>query len=238
MRKIAICDSSCDTLETMRRILAAQYGKELQIATYLSGRELLRAWQKDERKKSDIIILDVRAEEDNGISIAKQVQEVFGNVKTIFSTGSLECAGDIFEANPVYLLAKPIKKEKLLEAVDRAIGQIEEGEAASVTLISKSFIARVKAEDIWYVESERRVLTVHTKEEDIRVNMKLGDLEERLPEFFVRVHQSYLVNMKQIRVFSARGVELTDGRVIPASRPRYAKAKDIFLQFLGEKVEE
>ena len=106
-----------------------------------------------------------------------------------------------------------------------------------MTLISKSFIARVRAEDIWYVESERRVLTVHSREEDIRVNMKLSDLEERLPEFFVRVHQSYLVNMKQIRVFSAKGVELADRRIIPVSRPRYAKAKDIFLQFLGEKEE-
>lgn len=237
MKKIAICDSSCDTLEAMRRILAAQYGKELQIAAYPSGRELLRAWQRDERKKADIMIMDVRQEEENGISVAKQVQEIFGNVKTIFATGALECAEDIFEANPVYLLAKPIKQEKLLEAVERAIDQIEEGEAASVTLISKSFIARVKAEDIWYVESERRVLTVHTREEDIRVNMKLGDLEERLPEYFVRVHQSYLVNMKQIRVFSAKGAELTDGRVIPVSRPRYAKAKVVFLQFLGEKVE-
>ena len=237
MRKIAICDSSCDTLETMRRILAAQYGKELQIAVYSSGREMLRVWQRDERKKADIIIMEVRAEEENGISAAKQAQEIFGDVKVIFSTGTLECAEDIFEANPVYLLAKPIRQEKLLEAVERAIEQIEEGEAASVTLISKSFIARVKAEDIWYMESERRVLTVHTREEDIRVNMKLGDLEERLPEYFVRVHQSYLVNMKQIRVFSAKGTELTDGRVIPVSRPRYAKAKDLFLQYLGEKVD-
>lgn len=237
MRKIAICDSSGEALGTMRRMLDAQYGKELQIATYSSGEELLRAWQKDERKKADIIIMDVKAEEENGINAARQAQEIFGDVKVIFSTGTLECTEDIFEANPVYLLVKPVKQEKLYEAVDRAIEQIEESEAASVTLISKSFIARVRAEDIWYVESERRVLTVHSKEEDIRVNMKLGDLEERLPEYFVRVHQSYLVNMKRIRFFSAKGVELSDGRVIPVSRPRYAKAKELFLQFLGEKAE-
>ena len=237
MRKIAICDSCCETLEAMKNMLTAQYGKELQIATYPSGEELLRAWQKDERKKAEIVIMEVRSEEENWMSAARQVQEIFGDVKMIFSTGELECAEEIFEANPVYLLAKPVRQERLYEAVDRAIGQIEEGEAASVTLISKSFIARVRAEDIWYVESERRVLTVHSREEDIRVNMKLSDLEERLPEYFVRVHQSYLVNMKQIRVFSAKGVELADRRVIPVSRPRYAKAKDIFLQFLGEKEE-
>ncbi len=237
MRKIAICDSSCEVVEAICRMLAAQYGKELQLATYSSGEELLRAWQKDERKKADIILMDVKAEGANGIIAAKQVREIFGDVKVIFSTGELECTEDIFEADPVYLLVKPVKPDRLFEAVDQAIGQIEEREAASVTLISKSFIARVRAEEIWYVESERRVLTVHTCEEDIRVNMKLGDLEERLPEYFVRVHQSYLVNMKQIRVFSAKGVELSDGKLIPVSRPRYAKAKEIFLQFLGERID-
>ncbi len=237
MRKIAICDSCCETLASVRRLLAAKYGKELQIATYSSGEELLRAWQRDERKKSDIIYMDVKAQEMGGLIAVKQAQEIFGGVKIIFSTGMLECTEDIFEAEPTSFLISPVRQEKFLEAVDRAIEQIEEQEATSVTLISKSFIARVRAEDIWYVESERRILTVHTREEDIRVNLKLGDLEGKLPEYFVRVHQSYLVNMKQIRVFSAKGVELADGKLIPVSRPRYAKAKDEFLQFLGEKME-
>lgn len=237
MRKIAICDSSSEALEDINRMLAAQYGKELQIATYPSGEVLLQAWQKDERKKADIILLNVEAEGNGEIATARAVQELFGEVKVIFSTGNLGCAEDIFEANPVYLLVKPVKQEKLYEAVERALEQIRVREAEVVTLISKSFIARVDAEDIWYVESERRVLTVHSSEEDICVNMKLGDLEERLPTYFLRVHQSYLVNMKQIRLFSAKGVELADGKVIPVSRPRYTTAKETFLSFLGEKQE-
>ena len=57
MRKIAICDSCCETLEAMKNMLTAQYGKELQIATYPSGEELLRTWQKDERKKAEIVVM-------------------------------------------------------------------------------------------------------------------------------------------------------------------------------------
>lgn len=235
MRKIAICDSSASVLDAMRKMLATQYQNELQISTYPSGNELLRAWQKDERKKAEIIIMEVRPEAGNGISAAKSVQDTFGNVEVIFTTGDLGCAEDIFEANPTYLLIKPVKQEKLYEAIDKAMERIDNREAETVTLMSKSFIARVDAEDIWYVESERRVLTVHNSEEEIRVNMKLSELEERLPAYFVRVHQSYLVNMKQIRVFSAKGVELANGRTIPVSRPRYAKAKEIFLRFLGEE---
>lgn len=219
----------------MQKALVAQYGKDLQIETYPSVKGLLNAWQKDERKRAEIIITEIGVEEENGIGAAKQVKELFGDVKMICMASTLENTEDIFEADPVYLLVKPIKREKLYEAVDRAIEQLEESEAASVTLISKSFIARVKTEDIYYVESERRILTVHCKEEDIKVNMKLSDMEEQLPEYFLRVHQSYLVNMKQIRFFSSKGAELTDGSVIPVSRPRYAKTKEDFLLFLGEK---
>lgn len=235
MRKIAICDSSPEALKMIQDRLARQYGGELQIVIYPSNREMLEAWQKDERKKTDIVIMELLEDEEEGIGIARQVREIFGDVKIIFSTDCLESAEDIFDADPVYLLIKPVKPDKVFEAVDRALEQMDGRDAESVTLISKSFIARVKAANIWYVESERRILTVHCKDEDIRVNMKLSDLEERLPEYFLRIHQSYLVNMKQIRFFSAKGVELYDGRVIPVSRPRYAKTKDLFLQFLGEK---
>ncbi len=235
MRKIAICDSSPEVLNRMQEMLNGQYGGELQVVIYPTNREMLGAWQKDERKKADIAIMELKENEEEGIGIARQVREIFGDVKIIFFTDSLESAEDIFDADPVYLLIKPVKQEKLFEAVDRALEQMEGRDAESVTLISKSFIARVKASSICYVESERRILTVHCREEDIRVNMKLSDLEGRLPEYFLRIHQSYLVNMKQIRFFSAKGVELYDGRIIPVSRPRYARTKEIFLQFLGEK---
>ena len=235
MRRIALCDSNKDVVVELQTMLAQQYKKGVQVITYPSGKELLRAWQRDERKKADIVLIDVKTEEENGVTAAKQIQELFGDVKVIFTASTLEHVEEIFEADPVFLLVKPIRQEKLLEAVERAITQIDAQEAATVTLISKSFIARVPAENIIYVESERRVITVHSVEEDIRVNMKLSDLEEKLPEYFVRVHQSYLVNMYQIKLFSSKGVELLDGRIVPVSRPRYAKAKEYFLQFLGER---
>ena len=235
MRKIALCDGSRTTLDEIQNVLTHRYEKEVQISAYPSGRNLLQAWQRDERKKADIIIMEIGLDEENGIGVARQVRELFGDIRMIFTTAFLDCVEDIFEADPVGLLVKPVRQERLCEAVERALGQIEEKESQMVVLTSKSFIARVRAEDICYVESERRVLTVHSLEEDIRVNMKLSDLEESLPDYFIRTHQSYLVNMRQIRRFSSRGVELQDGRNLPVSRPRYAKARESFWQFLNEK---
>ena len=66
--------------------------------------------------------------------------------------------------------------------------------------------------------------------------MKLSDMEKLLPEYFLRCHQSYLVNMDRIRKFTLDGIVLIDGRVIPVSRARYTETKDKFLKNLGERL--
>ncbi len=137
----------------------------------------------------------------------------------------------------VCLVGKPVRRERLSDVADSVFALLDEKMEEMVTLTSKSLIIRLRAADISYVESERRVLTIHTADEDVRVNMKLSDLEGRLPDYFVRIHQSYLVNMERIHNFSVNGVLLENGEVIPISRPRYAKAKECFLHFLGEPAE-
>ena len=62
---------------------------------------------------------------------------------------------------------------------------------------------------------------------------KLDDVHKELPDYFLRCHQSYLVNMKHIACMRQLRLELDDGRIIPVSRPRYQEAKERFLAFLG-----
>lgn len=93
----------------------------------------------------------------------------------------------------------------------------------------------MRTKDIQYVESERRVVLEHTDCDEIAVNMKLNEMEGMLPESFLRVHQSYLVNMNQVSTFSAQGVLLRCGLDLPVSRSRYRDAKERFYMFLNER---
>ena len=150
--------------------------------------------------------------------------------------GYLEYAADIFEADPFYFLAKPIKEKKLTDAIDRALEKIKEEDRSCLLLQSRGEIVKIKIDDIWYVESSRRNLTIYEAGESSRVLMKLSDMEKLLPEYFLRCHQSYLVNMDRIRKFTLDGIVLIDGRVIPVSRARYTETKDKFLKNLGERL--
>lgn len=234
--RLAICEDDVASREMIRRMVRCRYGKSTRITVFESADALLEKWKKSVREFADIVLMDIQMEGTDGISAAKKIRRDYPDSRIIFLTGYLEYATEIFEADPVYFLVKPVSEDKLYAAIDKAWELVQEREQETITLVSKGSVNRVKVEDIVYVESERRTLTVHEKCRSVTVNMKLDEMESMLPDFFLRSHQSYLVNMKRIKRFAAQGIELYDGLVLPISRPRYAKAKEKFLQFLGEGV--
>ena len=236
MIKITVCDDDPDVLETIVELIKKNYGNSVSISVCSQVQRLLEEWQGSGDNRADIVIMDIVFEQNNGITAAKTLQQLTRNVKIIFISGYLEYAADIFEADPFYFLAKPIKEKKLTDAIDRALEKIKEEDRSCLLLQSRGEIVKIKIDDIWYVESSRRNLTIYEAGESSRVLMKLSDMEKLLPEYFLRCHQSYLVNMDRIRKFTLDGIVLIDGRVIPVSRARYTETKDKFLKNLGERL--
>lgn len=75
--------------------------------------------------------------------------------------------------------------------------------------------------DILYFESSRRQITVHLKNEDYTFYGKLDALEKDLADRdFVRCHQSFLVNAKQIKSVQNDALQLRTGDTLPVSRSR------------------
>lgn len=235
MIKITVCDEDPDVLDTIVELIKKNYGNSLSISTCSQVQRLVEDWQTSGDNRTDIVIMDIVFEQNNGITAAKTLQRLSRNVKVIFISGCLEYAADIFEAEPLYFLVKPIKENKLVDAIDRALEKIREEDRNCILLQSRGEIVKIKIDDIWYVESSRRNLTIYEAGESSRVLMKLSDLEKLLPEYFLRCHQSYLVNLDRIKKFTLDGIVLVDGRVLPVSRARYSETKDKFLKILGGK---
>lgn len=84
--------------------------------------------------------------------------------------------------------------------------KIKEEDRSCLLLQSRGEIVKIKIDDIWYVESSRRNLTIYEQAKAASVLMKLSDMEKLLPEYFLRCHQSYLVNMDRIRKFTLDGI--------------------------------
>lgn len=235
MIKIAICDDEVLVQDCVEDMLKKNYGDEVEITLYGEAETLLNTWEHSQDRE-DIVLMDIRFEQMDGISAARLLQEKHPAVKIIFITGYIEYATDIFRAEPVYFLTKPIRTEKLIEAVEKAKSHMKRERKNTLVCMVKGAVVNVEVNQIYYLESDRRQLHVHEGKETIVINQKLKDVEEQLPNTFVRCHQSFLVNMRYIRSFTAQEIELTDGRKVPVSRPRYGEAKEVFMKYLANSV--
>ena len=235
MIKIAICDDEQLVRDYIENILRRKYGDGIVISHYEKAESLLEAWEQADNRE-DIVLMDIRLTQMDGISAAQNLQEKHHNVKIIFITGYIDYATEIFRAEPIYFLIKPVREEKLIEAVEKAKTYMKKECSRMLVCNLKGVVVKVDIDQIYYLESDRRVSYVYEEKRTIALNQKLKELEKQLPDSFLRCHQSFLVNMQYIRSFSGQEIELVDGRKIPVSRPKYAAARETFLKYLGDVV--
>ena len=96
----------------------------------------------------------------------------------------------------------------------------------------KSIIIPYKAGSEVY--TYREILYLESK--DIVVYEKLNAYEEQLKDGFVRVHQSYLVNMQFIKRIDRKELLLQDNTVLPVSKSKYNSARDRYFAFMRSQV--
>lgn len=234
MIRIGICDDDPAIIAEIIRLIHKLDNLEYHISTFTSSIEL----QEYMRRKAclDLVFMDIMLRQDNGIEAAKDLQQEFPGVQIIFMTGYIDLAGDIFDADPVYFLVKPVTEEKLTVALNRAVLKLQQAKKEVFSLTLKDGIYQVAVNEISYLESASRVVTMHTAKEQYQYYKKLDEAEQELGDQFVRCHQSYLVNMEKIKELKRESIQLFDGTVIPVSRNNRIQTKEKFLHFLGDTL--
>ena len=92
----------------------------------------------------------------------------------------------------------------------------------------------LKADDIIYIETSRHKNFFYTKTQVYSIYKKLSDLEEELEEYgFVRIHLSFIVNMRYIEKISSYILRLANGKEISVPKSRYAYVKEKYASYKG-----
>lgn len=236
MIKVAVCDDDEVNLMKVKEFLEETYSKEIAVTTFQDPASMICHMEESMWDYFEIILMDIQLGEQNGIQISKELHRKYPMIKVIFMTGYIDYARDIFDADPVYFLVKPLYEDKMAVALDKAIEQVKDARRESLILKTKNGIVIVPINEIIYIESERRLLHIYTLKGIVTYMKKMNELLEELPDNFLRCHQSYAVNMAQIQRFVGFGVLLCNGERIPVSRGRHKEAKDIFQQYIGENI--
>ncbi len=183
--------------------------------------------------RSDILILDIHHMQD-GIAFAKNIQRKDRRVRLIFIAGTTKEISRIFETDPTYLLIKPFRKNQLYKAVEKSIMKLQENEKRFLALSIKDKLIRIPLQEIYYIQSDRRYLRIYQQQKCDTVTMKLSAIMEKLPDYFIRCHQSYVVNIDKIVRLEKNQIMLENGNFITISRNRLQLAKNTIQKYFNE----
>ena len=218
--KIAICDDESVHIEKIRTILS-----DYETDNYLSPVALLDAVSAGVRY--DVLFLDILMPRIDGISLARELREFDEDMLIVFITSKIEYMQTGYEVRAFRYLLKDQIDEGLPKIWNDIIKELLDRQDAYFSYEFERKVYRFPIRDILYFESNLRRIVVHTKaSENAALYGKLDDLSVKYSSF-IRVHKSYLINRRYIRMISAGTVVLSNGEVLPVSR-KYAALLEEF----------
>ena len=238
--KIAICDDEIYFAGKLREILM-QYLEErhidFEIELFSSGREFVELGV--EMLQYQIIFLDINMKQMDGIETAKNVRAYTEESFVVFVTAYIDYSLEGYQVGASrYILKNNLNfREQIYECMDaitkkmkcfltRKIFRFQEGEK------------KIRIENILYIESKLHKLEFNILEHGLATYTMYGtlnELENELKEYpFLRIHQSFLVNLKYIKCVTGYKVVLSNGQELTVPRARYKTVKDTFIAYKGE----
>ncbi len=92
----------------------------------------------------------------------------------------------------------------------------------------------LREDDIIYIETSRHKNVFYTAGQTYSIDKKMDELEAELAgRGFVRIHQSFLINMRYVGKLSSYVMVLTTGKVISVPKSRYPEVKRQYTLFKG-----
>ena len=231
---IALCDDDPGFLGAFLpqvKSALAQLHEECEILCYENADKLLSDIRSG--KKPSILLLDVMMQGLDGMALARELRKDAVDIPIIFVSSNRDCALYGYELSALRYLAKPVEKERLLEALGAAF---QKQQTQTLVLQAAEGLSRLDISNIRYAEMQRRGIQFHLRNGTaLDTHMKISDVEQMLPrERFFRCHQGYIVSMDAIATILRADVVLEDGCRIPVSRSRLPELRQRFLSYLSD----
>lgn len=239
MLKLAICDDEkyfCVREEQLITEYMEKKGYQYQIDTFQLGAELLNSGT--EVSKYDIIFLDIKMDKLDGIETAKRIREVAENTYIVFVTAFIEYSLEGYKVDAIRYLLKDDEflDKAIFECLD-AIMQKENYQERKHIFAFQEGEKEVYLNDIVYIDSNLHKLTFHMakgNKKEYTMYERLDTIDEQLAGTdFVRVHKSYLANLRYIDSIERYTVKLADGTELPVSKSRYLPARSEWISYKG-----
>jgi len=192
------------------------------IATYIAANDSLTlkgaySTQKEaiehlNDENIELLFMDIRMPgEKTGLDFVRSLKDA---PYVIFISSHDDFALESYEVGAVDYILKPLRKERFLAAVDKALNRIETiRKAETITKLidilqtekdyfvirTEGEYVKIKYKDVLYIEAFENFVKIYIEGNQYIALVNLKNIEKSLPTtFFVRTHRSYLVNAEHI----------------------------------------
>lgn len=223
MINIAVIDDDVATGYELEKYLGKACDK-LQIKSetdiYSTGEKFCEALETGETY--NLIFLDIELCSSNGVEIGKYIREEMRNnqMQIVYISAKQDYAMQLFQIRPMDFMIKPVSEEVIYNCVKK-YSDIFSGKDYFYFKTGKLNV-KVSYDSVVFFESENRIVRIHTVSDVMECYTKLSVIEPELPDFFKRIHKSYIINPNYIVKYSAENVTMSDGSVLSVSR-KYRK---------------
>jgi DNA-binding LytR/AlgR family response regulator len=207
------------------------------VRTAEDGAAALRALQEE---TFDAVFLDIRMPSLDGMDLARVLGRFAAPPPVVFVTAYEDFAVDAFDLRAVDYVLKPVRPERLAEAVRRVVADLSparlpEDEEETLAVELGGVTRFVRRSEVRFVEAHGDYARLHTPTGSHLVRVALSALEERWQEVgFVRIHRRYLVAERDIVEVRTEGgrysVRLSDGTVLPVARRHTRDVRERLLE--------
>lgn len=206
---VLIVDDEPLARERLIRLLGQLDGYQVVEPCATNGEEALELIEK---KRPDIVLLDIRMPGLDGLQVAARLCETEAPPAVIFCTAHDEFALDAFQVSAVGYLVKPVRPEALAEALKKAerpnrmqlaaMTKPAEDRAdaprSHISARTRKGIELIPLEQVIYFIADHKYVTLRHEGGEVLLDEPLKTLEDEFGDRFVRIHRNALVARERI----------------------------------------
>lgn len=241
MFRIAICDDEDYFRRDLQELVSTYMTDQdytFQIDTFSSGEDFMSIGI--EMMNYTIVFLDINMNEVNGVTVAKEIRKISRNTFIVFVTAYVDYALEGYKIDVIRYLLKDNSsiRNAIRECMDAIVEKMDYVVVKKEFTFHEGGSKAVSLERLLYIESKLHKLEFHIMEDSLKtytMYATLNEIEKDLENMgFIRVHQSFLVNLKYIKDVIRYKVLLANGIELAIPKARYKDVKDTFITYQGE----
>jgi two-component system LytT family response regulator len=152
-----------------------------------------------EEQQPDVLFLDLHLPGFDGFDLLSQLRS---ETHVVITTGDTQQAVEAYRANAVDYLLKPVDPEQLRDAVARVASAIASEKIVRILCRDRDATKVVHIDDILSIQADEGYTSIQTDGPSYLLNDSLAALVERLPNHFIRVHRTTIVNVRHVTELS------------------------------------